>query len=629
MKKACSCCEGHCVEIDEKLEEERENGDGRLFLARIFISLILLGLGIYFKNIYLTILSYLISGYDVLFESVKNIIKGKVFDETFLMSVASTGAFLIGEGEEGAAVMIFYCLGEYFQNLAVEKSNKAISAILDLRPDYAFVMRDGQIEKVNPKDVNVGEIMVVKSGEKVPLDGILLSEEGIFDTKAISGESLAKVIKRGGEVLSGYIANERACEIEVTKPFSESMASKIVKLMQTARQNKAKREDFIKRFAKIYTPSVVMFAVLLALIPSLVFGKDLNTWIHRALVFLVASCPCALVLSVPLSFYAGMGNSSRHGVLVKGGNFIEVLSKLDLVAFDKTGTLTYGVMKVNEILPQEGFSKEEVLYYAKSAEQNSNHPLAKAILNEGADISGAKVTDSKELSGLGVVAQVDGKKVVVGRKKLLDDENIPCKEVNDTALYVGVDGNFAGAITFTDTIKENAQKTIQKLHDRKIKTMIVSGDSEGPVKNTANALGVTNYHHSLFPEDKLEIVKSQKGTVAFVGDGINDAPVLAASDIGISMGTIGQDAAIEASDAVIMGDDPVRIISAIDSGKKTMRITRQNIIFVLLVKFLVLALGAAGIANMWLAVFADVGALLIAVLNTLRIIFYKCKTVEV
>ena len=579
------------------------------------------------------IVSYIIVGFEILKKAVKNIFKGKVFDENFLMSVATLGAFGIGEFPEAVAVMLFYQIGELFQDYAVDKSRKSITSLMDIRPDFANVYRNDKIEKVNPEDVKIGETIIVKPGEKVPLDGIIVEGKTTLDTKALTGESLPKGVAEGDEVLSGCININGVIKIEVKKEYGESTVSKILDLVENASSKKSKSENFITKFAKYYTPIVVIIALILALVPPLVIrGAEFSDWLYRALSFLVVSCPCALVISIPLSFFGGIGGASKMGVLVKGSNYLEALSNIEIAVFDKTGTLTEGVFEVQKVNPIE-ISKQELLKVAAYAENYSNHPISKSIkqaYNE--EIDEKQIINHEELSGRGIVAKVGMQDVLVGNEKLMQEKNIDFKKCNeiDTIIYVAIDKKYVGYILISDKIKEDAKLTIESLKKNNIKqTVMLTGDKKEVGESVAKELGIDKVYTELLPTDKVQKVeellktKSQKGKLAFIGDGINDAPVLTLADIGIAMGGLGADSAIEAADIVIMTDEPSKIIKSIKLSKKTMRIVKQNIVFAISVKILVLILAAFGISTMWQAVFADVGVSIIAILNALRALRIK------
>lgn len=574
------------------------------------------------------VFAYIILGGDVVIKAIKNITKGRIFDENFLMSLSTIGAFVIGEYPEAVAVMLFYQIGEYFQDLAVNRSRKSIANLMNIRPDFATVLRNGEQTIVSPKTVSIGEIIVVKPGEKIPLDGIILEGDSMLDTKALTGESVPRTVHKGDEALSGCVNQNGVLTIQVTKAFGESTVSKIIELVENASSRKAPTENFITTFARYYTPVVVIFALILAVTPPLLFNAEWIAWIHRAFVFLVISCPCALVISIPLTFFGGIGAASKHGVLVKGSNYLESLNNVSTVVFDKTGTLTKGVFKVTEIVPDNGFTVDRILEYGAKAEIYSNHPIAKSIIAAyEKDVDGTNITDYKEISGYGISVTVDNKKILAGNSKLMTAEQIhyrPCNKAG-TKVYVAVDGKYAGCILITDEIKEDSKRAIAELKRIGIeKTVMLTGDDEMIGKAVSRKLGLDEYYAQLLPDQKvlkLEELDSQKplkSKLAFIGDGINDAPVLARADVGIAMGGIGSDAAIEAADVVLMTDEPSKLVEAIEVAKATKHIVIQNIVLALTVKVIFMVLGAFGIAGMWEAVFGDVGVALIAVMNAMR-----------
>lgn len=576
------------------------------------------------------ILAYIVLGGDVVMKAIKNIARGRVFDENFLMSLSTLGAFVIGEYPEAVSVMLFYQIGEYFQNAAVKRSRKSIADLMDIRPDTAAVLRNGELLSVSPDTVTVGERIVVKPGEKIPLDGIVLDGESMLDTKALTGESVPRTVGKGDEVLSGCINRSGVLTVQTTKAFPESTASRIIDLVEHASSRKAPAENFITTFARYYTPAVVILAAVLAVTPPLLFGGAWIEWLRRSLVFLVISCPCALVISIPLTFFGGIGAASRHGVLVKGSNYLEALSSVETVVFDKTGTLTKGVFKVTEIIAANGFTKEQILQYAAMAEIHSNHPIAASILSAfGGEVDQRDVKDYREISGYGIAVRIGDQKILAGNGKLMDREGIryiPCGEAG-TKVYVAVDGRYAGCILIADEIKEDSKRAIEALKQNGVqKTVMLTGDDETIGKAVSEALGLDAYYAQLLPEQKVEMLeqldkrKRAGSKLAFVGDGINDAPVLARADVGIAMGGLGSDAAIEAADVVLMTDEPSRLTDAIKVAKETKRIVVQNIVIALGVKGVFLMLGAFGIAGMWEAVFGDVGVALIAVLNAMRML---------
>ena len=574
------------------------------------------------------IVAYVILGWDVVWQAVKNITRGQVFDEHFLMSVSTIGAFAIGEYPEAVAVMLFYQVGEFFQSLAVKRSRKSISDLMDICPDSATVKRNGVLQVVSPESVAVGEIIVVKPGEKIPLDGIVVDGESMLDTKALTGESVPRSIRKGDEALSGCINQSGLLTLKVTKSFGESTVSKITDLVENASARKAPTENFITTFARYYTPVVVGMAAVLAIIPPLVLGGGWSEWLRRGFVFLIVSCPCALVISIPLTFFGGIGAASKRGVLVKGSNYLEALNKVSVVVFDKTGTLTKGVFEVANIIPAAGYQKEQVLEYAAQAESYSNHPIAKSILaTYGKPIDQKQFSGFEEISGHGISVMVQGKKVLAGNSKLMESEKIAYAacDAAGTKFYVAADGSYVGCILIADEVKPDSKCAIAELKKIGVeKTVMLTGDDERIGKSVADELGLDAYYAQLLPDqkvEKLEMLDKQKrqgSKLAFVGDGINDAPVLARADVGIAMGGLGSDAAIEAADVVLMTDEPSKLVEAIDVAKATKRIVMQNIVIALGIKSVFLVLGALGMAGMWEAVFGDVGVTIIAVLNAMR-----------
>ena len=586
----------------------------------------------------LYMIPYLVIGYDILKKAVKGILNRQVFDENFLMAVATIGAIALGDYKEGVAVMLFYQIGELFQSYAVGKSRRNISELMDIRPDYTNVEQDGELVQVDPDEVEIGTVILVKPGEKIPIDGIVVEGASSLNTSALTGESLPREAKEGDEVISGCINMTGLLKIRTTKEFGESTVSKILELVENSSSRKSRSENFISKFARIYTPAVCYGAVALALIPPIVrmvfmgLPADFGTWIYRALTFLVISCPCALVISIPLSFFAGIGGASKEGVLVKGSNYLETLSQTKYVVFDKTGTMTQGVFEVSGIYPA-ALSKEEVVEYAACAESYSSHPISKSLQKAyGKEIDKNRVTEVKEISGKGVTAQVDGRLVAAGNGKLMDQLGVPytvCNEVG-TLVYVAVDGRFAGCILISDLLKPHAKEAIAALKNAGVtRTVMLTGDTKRVADAVAAELGIHEVCSELLPADKVSKVeellarKSGKEKLAFVGDGINDAPVLSRADIGIAMGALGSDAAIEAADIVLMDDDPLKIAKAIRISRKCIRIVYENIYFAIGIKVICLILGALGIANMWAAIFADVGVMVIAVLNAIRALFVK------
>lgn len=570
---------------------------------------------------------YAVIGWDIIWKAISNILHGQVFDENFLMTVATVGAMCLGDYKEGVAVMLFYQVGELFQSYAVSRSRRSIAGLMDIRPDYANVVREGKETRVDPDEVLVGDVILVKPGERVPLDGTVLEGNSTLDTSALTGESMPREIGAGAEVISGCINQTGTLRIRVGRPYGESTVSKILDLVENASSKKSRSEAFITRFAKYYTPSVVAAAALLAVLTPLLMGQAFTPWIHRALAFLVISCPCALVISVPLSFFGGIGGASKCGVLIKGSNYLEALAKAETVVFDKTGTLTKGSFAVTRCYPQ-GISGERLLELAACAEKDSSHPISRSIVKAyGKDTERFGVTDVQEIAGHGISVSLDGKKVLAGNTKLMRLKNIPFQPIAEagTVVYVAEDGKYRGAVLIEDEIKEDAAFAVRELKKAGVrKTVMLTGDAKAVGEKVAEKLGLDLAYTELLPADKVEHMErllaetSEKGRLAFVGDGINDAPILARADIGIAMGGLGSDAAIEAADIVIMTDEPSKIASAMGISRKTLRIVRQNIIFALGVKGIMLLLGACGIASMWAAVFADVGVSVIAILNAVR-----------
>ena len=581
------------------------------------------------------IASYIIVGFEIVKKAIRNIVRGKVFDENFLMTIATLGAFGIGEFPEAVAVMLFYQVGELFQSYAVDKSRKSISSLMDIRPDFANVYRNEKIEKVNPDEVKIGEVIIVKPGEKVPLDGNIVEGKTALDTKALTGESMPREVREGDDILSGCINLNGVIKIKVKKEYGGSTVSKILDLVENASSKKSKSENFITKFARYYTPIVVIIALLLAIIPPIVMDNaTFSDWIYRALSFLVVSCPCALVISIPLSFFGGIGGASKMGVLIKGSNYLEALSNTEITVFDKTGTLTKGVFEVQKV-NAIGISEEELLKIAAYAENYSNHPISKSIKQAyKKEIDEKQIANYEELAGLGVAARIEEQDVLVGNEKLMKEKGIQFEKCNEvgTILYIAIKGKYAGYILISDTIKEDAKSTIQELKKNHIKqTVMLTGDKKEVGESVAKEIGIDMVYTELLPDGKVKKVedllktKSEKGKLAFVGDGINDAPVLALADIGMAMGGLGADSAIEAADIVIMTDEPSKIVKAIKLSKKTMRIVKENIIFAIGVKVFVLILAALGISTMWQAVFADVGVSIMAILNALRALRVKNK----
>ena len=575
-------------------------------------------------NLAVFAVSYLVVGYKVLWKAVRGIINGQMLDENFLMAVASMGAFFVGEYHEAVAVMLFYQIGEAFENYAVGKSRKSITQLMNIRPDSANLKTDEGIVQVRPSKVKPGNIIVIKPGEKVPLDGVVIEGTSSLDTAALTGESMPRDVEVGDEILSGCVNINGLLTVEVTKRFGESTVNKILDMVENAIIKKAKTENFITRFAVVYTPIVVAAAAILAIVPPLVIdGATWSDWIYRALNFLVVSCPCALVISVPLSFFGGIGGASRIGVLVKGSNYLEAMSGVKYVVMDKTGTLTEGKFSVERICPAEGYDSDTILELAAMAESYSTHPISQSLLREyGKEIDESQISNVKEIAGKGVIAMVKDQKVVVGNHKLVYCDKI--ESAYGTVVYISIDDEYAGHIILADKIKEDAKKAIEDLNKQGIKTIMLTGDNKETGERVAGELGIKEVHAGLLPTDKVEIVESlienkgEKEKLVFVGDGINDAPVLARADIGIAMGALGSDAAIEAADMVIMNDQPSKIADVIKLSKKTMSIVYQNIIFALGIKIAVLILSALGIVGLWAAVFADVGVSMLAIINALR-----------
>ena len=617
---------------------------GVLFVLGIFVPKTL-----FIPKLVIFLVSYLVIGGDVLLSAFKNILNGQVFDENFLMAIATVGAFAIGEYPEGVAVMLFYQLGELFQGIAVNNSRKSIVSLMDIRPDYANIKVGEGIKKVSPEEIKVGEIIVVKPGEKVPLDGKIVKGASTFDTSALTGESLPREAKAGDDVLSGFINKNGLIEIQVAKVFSESTVSKILYLMENAGSKKSKTENFITKFARYYTPVVVITALIVAIFPPLLIqGATFSDWIYRALIFLVVSCPCALVISIPLGFFGGIGGASRHGILIKGTNYLEVLNNLESVVMDKTGTLTKGIFKVTEVNAENNIkindfqnnktelTKPLLLKYAAHIEKFSNHPIAQSIVaeyeNSVSKVDENVVKDFEEISGFGIKVNINNHQFLAGNSKLMNLGNITFdkKENLGTAIYLAADGKYIGNILISDEVKEDSARAIKGMKENGVKEIVMlTGDNEAIGKNIAEKLGIDKVFTELLPNEKVEKLeeiyktKSEKGKVAFVGDGINDAPVLARADLGIAMGGAGSDAAIEAADVVIMNDEPSKIVTAIKIAKKTKEIVWQNITIAFAVKIVVMALGLFGDATMWEAVFADVGVALLAVLNATRVLRYN------
>jgi len=624
------------LKTDEHIHEHDHEGSTKKMILRMSIGAVIFAAGVLSGKLAplpvqlaLYIVAYGILGYDVVLHALKNIIKGRVFDENFLMSLSSMGAFFIGEYPEAVAVMLFYQVGEFFQDLAVQRSRKSISDLMDIRPDAANVRRNGQVISVSPEDVAVGEWIVVKPGEKIPLDGVVLMGDSMVDTRALTGESIPKSVHPMDEVLSGCINESGLLTVQVTRSYSESTVAKIIDMVENASSRKAPTENFITAFARYYTPIVVILAALLAVIPPLLFHGLWTDWIHRAFVFLVVSCPCALVISIPLTFFGGIGAASRHGVLVKGSNYLEALNKVSTVVFDKTGTLTKGVFKVTEIIPAENVSPEQVLQYAAWAENFSTHPIAASILAAYGKNEPVSLSEYREILGFGLEVETAGVRILAGNAKLMKRENIvyePCGKVG-TKVYVAVDGSYQGCILIADELKADSKAAIAALKKAGVeRTVMLTGDNKEIGDAVAAELGLDESYAQLLPGDKVEILekldaeKRPGSKLVFVGDGINDAPVLARADIGIAMGGLGSDAAIEAADVVLMTDEPSKLVEAMEVARATRRIVTQNIVIALGIKGIFLVLGALGLAGMWEAVFGDVGVALIAVFNAMRIL---------
>jgi len=618
--------------IDELFENKKD-------LIKIAVTFILLVIGLvfeeklhntpyHFAEYMVFIPAYLISGWVVLKGAARSIVRGKVFNEHFLMTIATAGAIAIDAMPEAVTVMLFYVVGELFQDIAVNRSRKSVKALLEIRPDYANLKINGEVNKVSPENVKVGDYIIVKAGEKIPLDGEITEGNSFVDTSALTGESVPRKVKEKVVVLAGMINQSGLLTIRVTKLFSESSISRILELVENATSKKAETEKFITTFARYYTPVVVFGALLLAVIPPLFFaGQTFNDWIYRALVVLVISCPCALVISIPLGYFGGIGGASRRGILVKGSNYLDALTKVKTVVFDKTGTLTKGEFKVAEIVTVNGYSKEDVLKFAAYAESHSNHPIAKSIIEayeKNIDQSG--LSDVQEISGKGIKAKVNGKQIIVGNDKILHSENIQHNqcEVDGTVVHIAVDKVYAGYIIISDTLKDDSIETIENLKAKNIQTVMLTGDNKSSAEVFAKKLGINKYYYELLPENKVEQIEKllssdSKNKVAFVGDGINDAPVIARADVGIAMGALGSDAAIETADVVLMTDSPKQVVKAIEVAKRTRKIVWQNIGFAMGVKLFFILLGALGIATMWEAVFGDMGVAIIAILNAMRV----------
>lgn len=578
------------------------------------------------------ILSYLVAGFDVLLNALKNLLRGKVFDENFLMGIATLGALAIGEFPEAVMVMVFYQVGEYFQHKAVEKSRKSIADLMDIRSDYANIEKDGQIVKVSPENLTIGDIIVVKSGEKIPLDGIVIEGTAVVDASALTGEAKPRKLQEGCEAVSGSINTNGVIKIRVTRKFKESTVSKILEMVEHASSRKAKAENFITKFARYYTPVVVICAILLAFIPPLLTGGSFSLWFSRALTFLVISCPCALVISVPLSFFAGIGAASKNGILVKGSNYLEAIAKPYAVVFDKTGTLTKGNFAVTKIMPVNGISEAELLECTAKAEYYSNHPIAISLRNAyGQSINSDEISNVEEITGLGLKASVCGDEILAGSDKLMENFSVKYDKISEygTIIYIAKNRIYIGSIVISDEMKDDSAAAIKQLKNLGVKTEMLTGDTSSSAEFIAEVLGIDAVYSQLLPADKVEkfeellLDKNKKGNVIFAGDGINDAPVLTRADVGIAMGALGSDAALEAADVVIMDDKPSKVPLAVKIARGTMAIVKQNIIFAVGIKVLFLVLGAFGLITMWGAVFADVGVALLAILNALRALNIK------
>ena len=608
-------------------------------LIKIILALILFAFSmvIKFENVWINnilfVISYIIVGFEIIIKALRNIFRGKVFDENFLMTIATIGAFGIGEFPEAVAVMLFYQIGELFQSYAIDKSRKSISDLMDIKPDYANIEKNGNIQKVSPDSVKIGDTIIVKPGERVPLDGVVIEGTSNLDTKALTGESLPRNVKKDDEILSGSINLNSILKIKVTKEYNESTVSRILDLVENASSKKSKSENFITKFAHYYTPIVVFIALILAVIPPIIIKETtFSQWIYRALSFLVVSCPCALVISIPLSFFGGIGGASKIGILIKGSNYIEQLAKTEIIVFDKTGTLTEGVFDVQKI-EAIGINKEELLKIIAYAENYSNHPISQSVKRAyNKKIDEKQIKKYEELAGRGIIATIGEHEVVVGNEELMKERKIKFEKTNliGTILYVAIENKYVGYILISDKTKSDAQDTIKKLKKNNIKQIVMlTGDKKNVGESVAKELGLDKVYTELLPDGKVAKVesllkeKSQEGKLAFVGDGINDAPVLAISDIGIAMGGLGADSAIEAADIVLMTDEPSKIVNAIDLSKKTMRIVKQNIVFAISIKIIILILSALGLSTMWWAVFADVGVSILAIINALRVLNVK------
>lgn len=627
-------------EKEKKLVSGGELAENKWTIIKAVVGILLLVTGLIFEdNIHNTRyhiaeylvfgVAYLVVGWEVIANALRNIIKGRIFNEYFLMTVATLGAFAIDEMPEAVSVMLFYVVGELFQDIAVGRSRKSIKSLLEIKPDYANLQVNGETTRVSPESIKTGDIILVKPGEKIPLDGDIIEGNSFVDTSALTGESVPRKVHEKDPVLAGMINQNGLIAIKVTKLFSESSVSKILDLVENASSKKAETEKFITTFAKYYTPVVVFGAILLAVIPPLLFnGQTFDEWIYRALVVLVISCPCALVISIPLGYFGGVGTASRKGILIKGSNFLDALTQVGTVVFDKTGTLTKGEFKVSEVVTLNGYTRQEVLEYAAYAESNSNHPIAKSISEAYINpINSLRITSINEISGHGIFAIVDSKPVLAGNDRLMHRENIehPICNVEGTVVHVAIDRKYAGYIIISDTLKDDAVEAIEKLRAKNIRTVMLTGDNKYAAVSFAKKLNIDKYYSELLPEDKVKhieqiIEENKKGKVAFVGDGINDTPVIARADIGIAMGALGSDAAIDTADIVLMTDSPAKVVTAIEVAKRTRNIVWQNIIFAMGVKLIFIILGVLGVATMWEAVFGDMGVALIAVFNAIRIL---------
>ncbi len=629
---ACSCCSSYNpADIDDGGSMTRFTEQLDLIIGAVVLIIpIVFSLPLAVERI-LYLISYILIGRDIVLNAFKNTIKGRVFDENFLMTIATVGAFAIGEFTEAVAVMLFYRVGEWLQDSIVERSKRSITQLMNIKPDYANLVIGDAVEKVHPSQVAIGDVIMVKPGEKVPLDGVVVRGQSTVDTSALTGEPIPRQVDEGDQVLAGFVNQSGLIYVEATKDFDNSTVAKILELMENSKSRKAPTEKFITKFARYYTPAVVTVAVLIAAVPPLFFDQSFDDWLYRALVFLVISCPCALVISIPVSFFGGLGGASRNGILIKGGQYLEALTNIDTVIFDKTGTLTKGKFEVTKVVSTGGVPEEELLEYAALAESGSNHPIAVSILNAyGKPVNREAVDEYNEIPGYGVIAKVKGRQVLIGTAKLLHRYGIECNVADavGTIIYVALDGKFSGYFIIADEVREDSARAIKGLKDAGVKrTVMLTGDHSSIGDEIGRRLGIDEVYAELLPQHKVEkldmIVEergSKKGKVVFVGDGINDAPVLARADVGVAMGGIGSDAAIEAADVVLMTDHPSRLVNAMEIANSTRRIVWQNIVMALGIKGLVLLLGAAGMATMWEAVFADVGVAVLSVLNAMRII---------